>query len=255
LLYRDALRALGLGGELVFERASRVSFHGDHAAIDGRRMHAVMTQTPDLAAEEGAWADSPLLELVERGRVVAVNGPDASAISDKIVLALLSEAADAGRLESADAALVRAALPWTRRLAASTVTYRARERWLPDLLLSCKDAFVLKPGGGFAGHGVRIGRHTSPSDWERAVASALAQGTWVVQEAVGGTPMRFRGEGGDLVPHGVNIGIVGFGREHLGAFLRLTPIASPHEIPVIGYSFGALSGGVIEVDDVATQFQ
>jgi hypothetical protein len=29
---------------------------------------------------------------------------------------------------------------------------------------------------------------------------------------------------------------------------RLTPLASPDEMPIIGYSLGALTGGVIEVD-------
>jgi hypothetical protein len=247
-LYQAALRTLGLDGELVVERAGRLTFHGDHASIDGKRIQVLMTQTPTLAAEDQAWAEFPFLDLVERGGVIAVNGPDSSAVSNKIVLALVSEAADAGRLDADAAALVRSTLPWTRRIIASKVSYRAQEHWLPELLVSRKDHFVLKPGDGVASDGVRIGRNTSPSEWERAAATALEQGTWVVQEAVGGTPLWFVGEDDELIPHGVNIGIVLCGNEYVGAFLRLMPLASPDEMPTIGYSLGALTGGVIEVD-------
>jgi hypothetical protein len=62
------------------------------------------------------------------------------------------------------------------------VTYRTREHWLLELLVTSKDDFVLKPGEGFASDGVLIGKNTSPFDWERAVASALDRGTWVAQE-------------------------------------------------------------------------
>jgi hypothetical protein len=248
LLYQAALRALGLHGELVLERAGRLCFNGHHASLNGTPIHVVMTQTPSLPAEAKTWTASPLPDLVERGSVIAVNGPHWSTISNKIVLALLFEAADGGKLDAEDAALVRSTLPWTRRVTASEVTYRAREHWLPDLLATGKDDFVLKPGEGFASDGVRIGQNTSAPDWERAVASALDHGTWVAQEAVGGTPMWFPGKDDGLVPHAVNIGLFSCGDEYAGVLLRLMPIASPDEMCTIGYSRGALTGGVIEVD-------
>jgi hypothetical protein len=247
-LYQEALRTFGLQGEIVLERAGRLSFAGDRAAIDGRPIHVVMTQTPDFAAEDRLWAESPLLELVERGCVVAVNGPDCYAISNKIVLALLSEAADTGGLDGQEAALVRSAVPWTRRVVASEVTFRGRPRWLPELLASNRDELVLKPGEGVASGGVHIGRNSAPPDWQRVIDTALAQGGWVVQEAVGGIPMWLLGEDEGLAPYGVNIGITVCGDEYVGAFLRLVPVASPEEMTTIGYSHGALTGGVIEVE-------
>jgi hypothetical protein len=246
--YQAALRTLGFDGEILLERASGLDVRGDRASIGGKRIQVVMTQTPTLEAEDEVWAAASLLDLVERDGVVALNGPHCYAISNKIVLALLSEAADTGKLNGADAELVRSTIPWTRRVTASTVKYQEREQWLPELLMTCKNDFVLKPGEGFASGGVLIGRNTSASEWERAAATALQHGTWIVQEAIGGTPMWFPGEDDRPAPHGVNIGIVVCGDEYVGTFLRLMPLGSADEMPIIGYSLGALTGGVIEVE-------
>lgn len=247
-LYQGTLRSLGLDGELVLARAGSLGRRDDHAAVGDKRIHVVMTQAPTLAAEAEVWTGSPLLDLVGRGHVCTLNGPDCSAISNKIVLALLSEAADADRLDADDTALVRSALPWTRRVRAVRVRRGAREHWLPDLLLAARDDLVLKPGEGFASTGVVIGRNTSPADWERAVTGALEHGNWVAQEAVGGTPMWLLGQDDALAPHSVNISVVLCGAEYAGVFLRLMPIASPDEVPTIGYSLGAVTGGIIEVE-------
>ena len=246
--YQEALRSQGIQGGIVLERVGAVSFKGDHASIGGRAIHVVMTQSPTARADADLWAQSPLLDLVARGCVVAMNGPDCSMISNKIVLALLCEAAEAGRLGADDTALIRSALPWTRQVKACKVERNGQQHWLPDLLVSARDEFVLKPGEGFGGDGVCIGRNTAAADWERAVASALRQGTWVAQEAAGGTPMWFLGEREQLVPHNVNLSIVVTGDEYVGAFLRLMPVASPDALATVGYALGALSGGVVEVE-------
>jgi hypothetical protein len=247
-LYQAALRALGFEGTVMLERANRLDHQGDHASIDGKRIDVVMTQAPDLSAEAKIWTESSLSDLVMRDHVIAVNGPDCSTISSKVVLALISEAADTGRLTPEDTALVQSTLPWTRRIAEKTVQFQGRDHSLPELLFARQETFVLKPGEGFGSESsIRIGRNTPRSEWERTISAAVDEGSWVAQEAVGGTPIWFLDENGNPSPHGVNIGIVMCGSEYAGIFLRLMPDVSPDQISAIGYAGGAITGGVVEV--------
>ncbi|HEY1616408.1 MAG TPA: hypothetical protein VGG25_02255 [Streptosporangiaceae bacterium] len=101
-------------------------------------------------------------------------------LANKQVLALLS----AGQpwMSAADTELARRYLPWTRPVADGPAQFRGRTRDLPALLLAERRSLVLKNGTGNSGQQVIIGKITEPGPWERAVAAALAQGTWTVQE-------------------------------------------------------------------------
>jgi hypothetical protein len=245
-LFEEALGGLGREGSLTLARLGELEDHGDVARLADRPIALVMTQNPSLAAEARAWAASPLPGLVERGALRAINGPDCAALGNKGVLAMLSEAADQGALDTSTASVVRELIPWTRAVRAVRAERDGQQGWLPDLMLTHQHALVLKPGEGFASDGVHIGRNLSAAAWADAVGQALAAGTWVVQDAIAADPLWLQ-RGDVLAPHAVNVGLVVCGEAYAGVFLRLMAMTAPGQVPAIGYAAGAVTGGVIEV--------
>lgn len=77
---------------------------------------------------------------------------------------------DIALLSDADAALVRAHVPFTRLVTGVDVGPR--------------EGLVLKPTGAYGGSGVVVGREVSSASWDAALAEAVAAGGHIVQEFV-----------------------------------------------------------------------
>src|SRR5206468_3622814 len=93
---------------------------------------------------------------------------------NKMFLAILSEAADSGRLPASLAADIRAALPWTRSLDTAA-----------DFAATHRTELVLKSADGYGGAEVLFGLDVDQGSWENAIEQALTgQGRWIVQTVV-----------------------------------------------------------------------
>jgi hypothetical protein len=103
-------------------------------------------------------------------------------ITAKTTMARLS----AGRpwLGPEDRAVVARYLPWTRRVADSTVSFDGAQGHLPTLLNRDRGRFVLKTAIGAGASEVVVGRHRTAREWADDVARARSDGGWVAQEYV-----------------------------------------------------------------------
>lgn len=193
----------------------------------------------DLRADPGACDAHRRVAAAARAGLVGLHTPLSSElVGGKGSLALLSEAADAGRLEASDAELVSRTVPWTRRLRAGPAAGSDE----PDIWAMTRERqeeFVIKPERGLGGQGVIIGSEVRPADWEAALARARHT-PCVVQERVHSRPLPI----GPGLRDGLNVvlGALCAGGRYAGCLVRGQ---SPGESGVINTGRGAREGFVL----------
>lgn len=206
-------------------------FHGD------QRTHAVI--------ELGEEATGPeVYRAFKAGNICLLNGPVTALLTDKRDIALLSELADSGLFSAEERELIERTVPWTRQVRLGYVTYRGEREYLPDLLTSQQELWVLKDGQGWGGKGVALGRSTPREVWERYVENTLASGGWVVQEVLESRPYLYQSGEYGCVPHDVIWGPFVFGDRYAGVMLRMQPQAARG---AVNLSLSATQGLVFEI--------
>ncbi|MFF0144104.1 hypothetical protein ATK36_4294 [Amycolatopsis sulphurea] len=107
----------------------------------------------------------------------------AALFGNKVTLGLLSE----GRpwLSTAERAVVNHYVPWTRVLADRRTHRDGQDVDLLPFVLRRQHALVLKRG---TGSGVVHGQSVTADGWHEAVAAAVGEGGWVVQDLVSAQP-------------------------------------------------------------------
>jgi diaminobutyrate-2-oxoglutarate transaminase len=109
-------------------------------------------------------------------------------LADKIVLAVLSDEQFSSNFSSAERALVRMHVPWTRIVRRGvTSDPEGRRADLLDYITANKDRLVLKPSNATRGEGAVVGSFTDRKTWERHLARAASSTPYVVQEYLRGT--------------------------------------------------------------------
>lgn len=241
--------------------------YGEVAATRGRPGRFAVAPPSALTARDGriyfaGWGgDERVSVLVETmgtlslpvfgaamsGAIDVHVGPPSRLLSDKLNLALLSEAVEIGdeRLSVEERRTIEATVPWTRRVAEEFVTWQGERVYLPDLLVSERERLILKLGYSLGGRDVYSGRGHSDASWSEVIRTALDQRGWVAQEFQASRPYLFQGPGGGCVPHDVTWGPFVCGDRYCGCFLRLQPSGGSG---VINVSRGATQGLVLEVE-------
>lgn len=184
---------------------------------------------------------------LKAGTLDLYNGPVSMILADKRCIVLLSEGAETGTLDGADRALVRAHIPWTRRVLDLTVTYRGEEVSVPRLVLSERPRFVLKKAKATSagGNDVVLGRSSTDAGWTEVLRSALAEGDWIVQELVESLPFLYQNGPQGCSPHDAIWGPFVFGSTFAGAGLRVQPKAMEG---IVNLHRGATVGIIFEVE-------
>lgn len=241
--------------------------YGEVAATRGRRGRFADAPPSDLIARDGkiyfgGWGQEervsvlvetigtltlPVFGAAMSGTIDVHVGPASRLLSDKLNLALLSEAVENGDewLAAEERRTVETTVPWTRRVAEEFVTWRGERAYLPDLLIAERERLILKLGYSLAGRDVYSGRGHSDASWSNLVRMALEQPGWVAQEFQVSRPYLFQGPGGGCVPHDVTWGPFVCGDRYCGCFLRLQPSGGSG---VINVRRGATQGLVLEVE-------
>ncbi|WP_158717852.1 hypothetical protein [Streptomyces sp. NRRL F-2664] len=158
-----------------------------------------------------------------------------SPVSDKRVLAWLWE--DLGLLDPADREFVRRHVPHTVIAGAQALDGDRR-------------ALVLKPGDGYGGAGVTLGRSVEQEVWRERVLAAAGTGDHVVQEVVEADLVAFEfahGGTGEFRSAAVPcvLGPMMYGRKLSGIYVRH---ASPRPGDLINTHQGAASNSVLIVE-------
>lgn len=241
-LYEEVLEELGPGlrGDLLF-CLSQEELEESAGAISagGRRVDALLEYTRHPTSQA-------VYRAFKSGGLSLFNGPGRFMLGDKRNLALLSEAADDGRLGMEDEALVREHVPWTRVLSRTPVCHAGRSAPLLEILLEDRGRWVLKPARGSRGEGVSVGRLLTAAGWRSAVAAALEEeGRWLAQEHVPSWPLLYHDPAAGPRPHDVVWGLFCFGGSYGGGFLRMMPSGAGGG--VINAHRGASEGLLFEV--------
>lgn len=223
--YAEVLAAAGEGGaaldgEARFCDYGDLSFDRGRVHLGGRRIHVVFEQQ----IAEGA-ARRQAIGAFKAGLLDLYTGPATQIVMDKRILVLLSEYAESDRFDEAERAVLRAAVPWTRRVAREEVERDGARVFLPELLERERAGLVLKKAYSHSGKHVVLGRVTPEHEWRKHVAKALAAegGGWVVQEALESVPYTFLDDARGPLAHDAVWGLLSFGGGFHGGYLRALP--------------------------------
>jgi Glutathionylspermidine synthase preATP-grasp len=118
---------------------------------------------------------SPVMELLQSGRVQHIMGFAYAPIGNKLMMALIHQEKQSGNLTPEEEKLVNLYLPQTRKLSSE----------LKQEILERRTSLVLKPADSYGGIGVLVGQDFSNTQWQESVESILQDNTsYVVQEFV-----------------------------------------------------------------------
>jgi len=228
-------------GRVMLCSLEDLSSSEDGVTLAGAPVHAVIEQ------QGSGGPIPPMYPAFKARRVNLFSGPIKAILSDKRNLALVSEHADSADFTAAERALIERHFAWTRRVLPSRTTFRGRPLRLPDDLPAGRDDFVLKKGWSFSGGGVVVGRFSTPDEWEQAIARAVREGDWVVQERLDSVPYCFHDARAGAVPHEVVWGLFVFG-EHFGG-VHLTMLPTGHGSGMVNPNQGAALGAGLALVD------
>jgi uncharacterized circularly permuted ATP-grasp superfamily protein len=125
----------------------------------------------------------PLLRAYAEGRVCLVNSPRCKPLHKKAAFELLTDEERAGWFTPAEREVFASCVPWTRRVAEGKTTHEGERVDLVEHIRHRRERFVLKPNDDYGGRGLTLGARANASEWDDALARALAE-DYVVQEAI-----------------------------------------------------------------------
>jgi hypothetical protein len=124
-----------------------------------------------------------LLQAARERAVTIVNPFRCKPIHKKAIFAVLTDDELQGLFGEEERKAIAAHVPWTRRVREGRTTRHGASLDLPEFVRTHRERLVMKPNDEYGGKGVFIGWEMSESEWEQALAQALAS-SYVVQERV-----------------------------------------------------------------------
>jgi hypothetical protein len=181
-LLRDYFAARGL--QAIITTPQELEYDGKHLRRGDFRIDLVYKRV--VIHELLAQVDDahPLLRAFTDGAVCCVNPFRCKIMHKKAAFELLTDEACAGWFDSSERDVINESVPWTRRFTERKTSHRGRRVDLIEHTRTHRDAFILKPNDDYGGHGIFLGRSLSASEWDAAVAFALADGDYIVQETI-----------------------------------------------------------------------
>jgi uncharacterized circularly permuted ATP-grasp superfamily protein len=183
-IIRDAFIAAGV--PTVVSDPRDLTFEGGALVAQGRRIDLVYRRVllNDIVARRADCA--ALVRAYEARAVCVANSLRCKLAHKKAFFAVLTDPSNAAMFSSAELAVVRASVPWTRLLTQSQTEKDGRRMDLPELAARERERLVLKPNDEYGGTGVVLGWETADTAWRASIESALADppGSWIVQERI-----------------------------------------------------------------------
>ena len=127
----------------------------------------------------------PALADAYRARAVCmVNSFRGKIVHKKAIFAILTNERFAHLFDANELAAIGYHIPWTRKFLESRTENAGETIDLVEWTRSNSHKLVLKPNDDYGGHGIYIGWSVTPEEWDEAIALALANGDYLVQERV-----------------------------------------------------------------------
>jgi len=129
-------------------------------------------------------AHPALLNACRSGDVCMVNSFRSKLVHKKAIFAVLTNERYSHLFDASEPAVVNAHVPWTRVFREEKTVRNGNAIDLVEWTRANNDRLVLKPNDDYGGHGIYIGWNSSESEWDNAIAVALSDGDYLVQERV-----------------------------------------------------------------------
>ena len=183
-ILRDAFTALGVPTIICDPRD--LEYVGPGLYAQGRRIDLVYRRVliNDIVAREAECR--ALVDAYEQRAVCVANSLRCKIPHKKAFFAVLTDPRHASLFSAEERELIRRHIPWTAVVEERSVSRDGTTTDLIGLLRAARDRFVIKPNDEYGGTGVTLGWETSESDWDAAIARALAERDrgWVAQERI-----------------------------------------------------------------------
>ena len=125
-----------------------------------------------------------LLDAYRAGKVCMVNSFRGKLVHKKAIFAVLTNERYKHLFSAAELDAITKHVPWTRKVREGNTENHGEQIDLVKWTRSNSHKLVLKPNDDYGGHGIYIGWNSSPAEWDDAIAAALADGDYLVQERV-----------------------------------------------------------------------
>ncbi len=125
-----------------------------------------------------------LLDAYRAGAICMANSFRAKLVHKKAIFAVLTNERYANLFNSEELAAIKAHVPWTRKFRAEKTINAGENIDLVEWTRANSHKLVLKPNDDYGGHGIYIGWNASGAEWDDAIAAALLNGDYLVQERV-----------------------------------------------------------------------
>jgi hypothetical protein len=125
-----------------------------------------------------------LLDAYRAGVVCLVNSFRSKLVHKKAIFAVLTNERYRSLFDADELAAIIEHVPWTRSFREESTEYKTEKIDLVEWTRQNKEKLVLKPNDDYGGHGIYIGWNSSTTEWDEAIAVALNNGDYLVQERV-----------------------------------------------------------------------
>lgn len=204
----------------------------------GHRIDAVMllyvgeTLTPNI------------INAHKKNKIFSTDHLGLEILSNKKNLALLYRMAQKKTFRESDNKLILNCIPWTSELIDQKVTYQCSEINLIELMTLNKDNFVIKPGSGFSGNNITVGKFNSNEKWNLALRKAEKEGDYIVQEFCDSLDYYTFNEDNLISKFKIIWGAFAFGNTYGGVMVRMSEMKQ--DKGVVNGATGALASLVYE---------
>lgn len=181
-LFRDYFEQHGCSAFIC--SPDELEFDGKYLLFDGVKVDIVYKR---LLVNEylPIMAEFPaLLDAYRAGAVCMVNNFQCKIIHKKAIFAVLTNERYAHLFSDEELAAIGAHVPWTRRFREESTVYKGEPIDLVAFTRGNRSKLVLKPNDDYGGHGIYIGWVADETEWDKAIAAALENGDYLVQERV-----------------------------------------------------------------------
>lgn len=162
--------------ELEFD-GSRLSCHGADIDIVYKRL--LVNEYLPIMHEQPA-----LLDACRARAVCMVNSFRGKLVHKKAIFAVLTNEKHEHLFSGDELDAIRKHVPWTRCFLEGQTKNAGEAIDLVEWTRENAHKLVLKPNDDYGGHGIYIGWNSTSSEWDDAIANALRQGDYLVQERV-----------------------------------------------------------------------
>jgi hypothetical protein len=180
-LFRDFFESRGYPSLVCDPR--HLTYEGGRLRHDGRAIDIVYKRLLVNEFLERITELQPLLQAARDRAVTLVNPFRCKPIHKKAIFAVLTDDELQPLFTPEERAAIAAHVPWTRRVREGRTTRDGRAIDLVPYIRGQRDGLVLKPNDEYGGKGVSIGWEMTESEWDAALAEALAS-SYVVQAKV-----------------------------------------------------------------------